>query len=84
MSTDQWKKENTQRYRVRVSISSGLPAAVKAYAEDHNITETGAFCYGGQGKAGIRRILAGKNKAEPNLFRSTWANREVTRVSATY
>ena len=24
-----------------MSISSGIPAAVKAYAEDHNMTETG-------------------------------------------
>lgn len=36
-----WKKENTRQYGVRLSISSGIPAAVKAYAEDHNMTETG-------------------------------------------
>ena len=36
-----WKKANTKMYGLRITNSSGIPAAVKAYAEDHNMTETG-------------------------------------------
>lgn len=65
MSTDQWKKENTQRYGVRVSISSGLPAAVKAYAEDHNITETGVFVMAVKEKLEYEGYWQEKTKQNP-------------------
>ena len=41
MSTLEWKKTNTKLYGIRITIKSGIPAAVKSYAEDHNMTETG-------------------------------------------
>lgn len=43
MSSDEWKKLNTRIYNPRVTNASGIPAAVKKYAEDHSISESGVF-----------------------------------------
>ena len=40
-TNNEWKKQNSKVFGLRVTIKSGIPAAVKAYAEDHNMTETG-------------------------------------------
>lgn len=43
VSNDEWKKRNTKTYNCRVMNASGIPAAVKKYAEDHGLSETGVF-----------------------------------------
>lgn len=43
MSTLEWKKKNTKMYGPRLTIASGIPAAIKKYANDHNMAETGVI-----------------------------------------
>ena len=39
----EWQRKHSRMYGPRVTIASGIPAAVKKYADDHNMTETGVF-----------------------------------------
>lgn len=43
MSNDEWKKLNTTRYNCRITNESRIPAAIKKYADDHNMTEAGVL-----------------------------------------
>ncbi|MBQ2003128.1 MAG: hypothetical protein II240_07535 [Bacteroidaceae bacterium] len=38
MSNDEWKKENTTRFTIRLMNSSGMPEALKALEEKTGVT----------------------------------------------
>lgn len=39
MSTDKWRKENTKQYALRVTNSSGIPAALEKASIDTGMTQ---------------------------------------------
>lgn len=40
MSNQEWKRSNMKQYALRISVSTGIPDAVKKAAEDLGIAET--------------------------------------------
>lgn len=65
-TNNEWKKQNSKVFGLRVTIKSGIPAAVKAYAEDHNMTETGVC------------VAAVKEKLEREGYWPEWVKQNPT------